>query len=160
MYTVHSHDVACSELTPFLTVPPRVPARLPSIPSRLFIFLPQIDVFSAASPTSLGTLQQVSIGYAEKTSTALGKMGAMVGNSWLLSSVEVLDMATGLNTVFEHHGWIDKSKKRVTLAPVSQVRALTENGNVDLSVSHKKDVTRLRADLSEARERALWCTGI
>lgn len=51
----------------------------------------------------------------------MGLLAMMVGDAWLLSSMEVVDTKTGLNSVFVHNAWINVNTKRVTLQPVSQV---------------------------------------
>jgi len=77
------------------------------------------DVFTLNAGANFGALQRIGIGYAKKWS-ALGAVANVFGDAWRLESVEVLDLTTGLNSVFTYGAWIDLSKPRVELPPSSQ----------------------------------------
>lgn len=78
-----------------------------------------MDIFTASAPLSLGTIRHIEIGFADSAHTTAGYVPTMLRDAWLLSSVEVADLTTGLNTVFEYGDWLNKKRPRIQLSPVS-----------------------------------------
>jgi hypothetical protein len=78
----------------------------------------QLDEFVLdLGTTAIGAkLLKLDIGFASKSSAA-GALGGLLGQSWVLGSVEVMDMATGVRQLFAHNGWLGKSQRRVQLLP-------------------------------------------
>jgi hypothetical protein len=78
----------------------------------------QLDEFVLdLGTTAIGAkLLKLDIGFANKSS-AVGAIGGLLGQSWALGSVEVMNMATGARQLFVHNGWVDKLQRRVQLLP-------------------------------------------
>jgi hypothetical protein len=78
----------------------------------------QLDEFVLdLGTTNVGAkLLKLDIGFASKSGAA-GALGGLLGQSWALGSVEVMNMATGARQLFVHNGWVDKSQRRVQLLP-------------------------------------------